>query len=1022
MQKNYAFLFPIKLFFRSRTVAIVLIGLLLLLNSAPAWAQNTAYLIKGHVTDLTSGDNIPGATVRLANTVLGAATDAEGNYELRATLAPGTYQVVVSSVGYANGTQTLTLGAQPTITADVQLRQDLIGLKEVVVTGTSVATSKQQLGNSISTVSGRELTAGAPTQIDQALQGKVAGAQISQNSGNPAGGISVRLRGTSTIVGSSDPLYIVDGVIINNDSPQLLDLGGYSQNRLVDIDPNDIERIEIIKGAAAAAIYGSRASNGVVQIFTKRGKEGKPAVTVSSEFIVSQLRKKLDYNTYPFRFANTSATDQTQVPVTRYDFQDQIFRTAYGNETYASITGGTQSTKYLFSGSYFKNQGIIKATDFDRTTGRLRLQQTLTNWASVSCGANYTLSTSNEVPNGGINEAYGALTGYIFSNNFINPQADPTTGVYPSTSPSTIVQRTNPLEAINRFQFRQRTSRVIGDVQLNLTPFTGFTVDNVLGFDTYTQLATAYIPPGNTTPTYSAGYARRADQTVFQYNNDLNIGYRRTFLPWLESTTGLGGTWQYDRTMSTGIVAQQLGIGGQTINNGVSVASEYRGERRIEGYFLQETLGLGERLYLTGAIRVDAASPFYDNVNKDKNWQRYLKASGSYILSQEKFWREGRLAEVIPSFKLRSSWGQAGNLNALGPFDRFTNYAPLSLGGQQGLYSPSLLGNAGLKPERQREFEFGVDFGLFNSRIGVEATYYDKRVTDLLLNRTLSPTTGFNNTLQNVGTMNNRGIELLLRAVPVQSEKVLWNITGTFTHNRNEVNGIEGNGVLPFAGGFGQVAAVNGQPVGVFYSTYFARNPDGTLLLNAAGLPQRELGVNGVPQRNAAGQPTGAVLSKVIGNPNPKYLTSLINEVTLASKLTFRLQIDAVQGFDVFNFTRRVGDRDLYGGLAGYEPELRGDVPKGTSAALFSIFENWIEDGSFVKVREASVSYILTPKWLGLKNVRATVTGRNLFVFTNYSGYDPEVNAAGQSTVVRGFDFVEVPIPRTVRVGLSASF
>ncbi|MBC6609375.1 SusC/RagA family TonB-linked outer membrane protein [Hymenobacter sp. BT507] len=996
--------------------------LVLLLSSVPAWAQNTTYTIRGTVTDIANSQGVPGATVRLTGTVLGGATNAEGNYDLRAAVAPGTYQLVVSSVGYANSTQTITLGAEPTVTANVQLRQDLIGLKEVVVTGTSVATSKQQLGNAISTVGGRELTAGAPTQIDQALQGKVAGAQISQNSGNPAGGISVRLRGTSTILGSSEPLYLVDGVIINNDSPQLLDLGGYAQNRLADIDPNDIERIEVIKGAAAAAIYGSRAANGVVQIFTKRGKEGKPSVTVSSEFIVSKVRKTLDYNKYPFRFTNTTASDLTQVPAERYDYQDQIFRTAVGTENYASVSGGSQSTKYLLSGSYFKNQGIIDATDFNRNTGRLRLQQTLTNWASVSGGASYTLSTSNEVPNGGINEAYGALTGFIFSNNFINPAPNEATGVYPSTTPTSIVTRTNPLEAINRFKFQQRTSRVVGDIQLNLTPFEGFTVDNVFGFDTYTQIGTAYIPPGNTTPTYTGGYARRGDQTVLQYNNDLTFGYRHTFNDWLESTTSLGGTWQFDRTLLTSIAAQQLVIGAETSTNGTYLANDFRAERRIEGYFLQQTLGLGQRLYLTGAIRYDAASPFYDNINQDRNWQRYLKASGSYLLSEEKFWKDSRLAEIIPQVKLRSSWGQAGNLTALGAYDQFTIYQPVSLNGQQGLYPGSVLGNSGLIPERQREFEVGTDIGLLNNRIGIEFTYFDKHVTDLLLNRTLSPTTGYLNRNENVGTMDNRGVELLVRAVPVQTSKVLWNITGTFTHNRNEVNGIEGNGVLPFAGGFGQVAAVNGQPVGVFYSTYFARNPDGSLLLNAAGLPQRELGTNGVPQRNAAGQPTGSVLSKVIGNPNPKYLASLINEVTVNEKLSFRVQLDAVQGFDVFNFTRRVGDRDLYGGLAGYEPELRGEVPKGTSAALFSIFENWIEDGSFVKVREASVSYLFAPKFLGLKNIRATVAGRNLFVFTNYSGYDPEVNAAGQSTVVRGFDFVEVPIPRTVRLGLSATF
>ncbi|QNP52099.1 TonB-dependent receptor plug domain-containing protein [Hymenobacter qilianensis] len=346
------------------------------------------------MTDANGGVGVPGATVRIANTVLATATGADGTYELRASVRPGTYQLAISSVGYANITQSLTLGTETQITADATLREDLVGLKEVVVTGNSVATSKQQLGNAISTVNARELTQGAAVQIDQALQGKVAGAQVSQNSGNPAGGISVRLRGTSTVVGSSDPLYIIDGVIVNNDSPELLDLGGYAQNRLVDLNPADIDRIEIIKGAAAAAIYGSRASNGVVQIFTKRGKEGKPSVTVSSNFIVSKIRKTLDVNTYPFRFTNTVASDLTQVPAERYDFQDQIFRTAVGTDNYVSVSGGSQATRYFFSGSYFKNQGIVDATDFDRKTGRLRLQQTLTNWASLSVGAIIPLVTA----------------------------------------------------------------------------------------------------------------------------------------------------------------------------------------------------------------------------------------------------------------------------------------------------------------------------------------------------------------------------------------------------------------------------------------------------------------------------------------------------------------------------------------------------------------------------------------------------------------------------------------------------
>ena len=367
---------------RSRCRALGLLAGLLLLLGRPVAAQESRYVLQGKVLD-DRGAALPGATVLLLNSVTGTTANADGQYLLEVRLAPGNYQLEVSSVGFKPVRLPVVLGGEKTVTLpDAVLPQDQLRLNEVVVTGTSVATSKRQLGNTIATISGEELRTTVPTQIDQALQGKFAGVQITQNSGNPAGGISVRLRGPSTVAGSSDPLYIIDGVLVNNDSPQLLDLGGYAQNRLVDISPNDIERIEVIKGAAAAAIYGSRASNGVVQIFTKRGRDGAPQVTVSSQFLISQLRKPLEYNEEPFRFTPLGGTaaanaDLSRIPVTRYDLQKDIFRTAYGADNYVSVSGGGNGTRYFASGNYFRNQGIVGGTDFNRGGGRLRIEQTL---------------------------------------------------------------------------------------------------------------------------------------------------------------------------------------------------------------------------------------------------------------------------------------------------------------------------------------------------------------------------------------------------------------------------------------------------------------------------------------------------------------------------------------------------------------------------------------------------------------------------------------------------------------------
>lgn len=972
----------------------------------------TSYIIKGSVKDSRNGLAIPGVSVKLENTVIVGATNSNGDYELRANVAPGTYKVSFGYIGYSKKVETITLGQAKEITLNSSIQEDLVGLDEVVVTGTAVATSKKTLGNAISSVNAKDLQSSNATSIDQALAGKISGAQITQNSGNPAGGISVRLRGTSTVVGAGDPLYIVDGVIVNNSSAELIDLGGYAQNRLVDINPNDIERMEIIKGAAAAAIYGSRASNGVVQIFTKKGKDGKPKFNFSTNLKVNDVRKTLDVNTYPFRFNNTTVTDLTQTAVQRYDYQDDIFRTGYGNESNISVSGGGNGTQYFVSGNYLYNQGIIDKSDFTRGGFRANIDQRLNNWLKVSAGANYVISSSNEVPNGGLNEAYGALTGFIFSNNYINLQPDPITGIYPSTSP-VAVQRTNPLEAINRFDFGQKTSRFIGNLQLSATPMKGLSINYTLGYDNANQLATGYIPVGNTTPSYNTGYSRRADRTSFLLNNDLNASYQAKVGDWLESTTGIGATAQSEKTYQTYLTATQLGLIGQTVNNGTLTAAtgEQRSDLNLMGAYIQQTFGIMEKIYITGAARYDVSSVF----GKEDRGQFYPKVSGSYLLSNEDFWRNSKLGNTISLLKFRASYGQSGNLTALGAYDQYTSFVPVNSAGLPSVYSPLQLGNTAIKPERQQEFEVGTDLSFLKDRIGVEFSYYKKDVKDLLLFANLTPSTGYSSQYVNVGTMTNKGIELLVRAVPVLTDKFKWNVTATYNRNKNIVDNIPG-GILTFAGGFGQVAAVNGSPIGAFYSTYFARNPDGSLLLTAGGLPQTEkVGRTG-------GQPSGAVLRKVIGDPNPDWTGSLINEISIGKHLSFRAQLDASYGAEVFNFTKRVGERDLYGGLKGYESELRGEVPKGTSAALFAIFENWIEDGSYVKLREVSASYEFKPSFLKSGNMRFSLAGRNLFSIDNYSGYDPEVNAAGQSTAVRGFDFVEVPIPRQIVVGLSMSF
>jgi len=968
--------------------------------ASQVWSQQT-YSIRGSVSNQVNNEPLVGATIQIVGTTFGALTDVDGNYELTATLEPDAYEIRVSSIGYTPQSELVQLGDETAIELNFSIKEDFLRLGEVVITGASVATSKRQLGNSISTVDASEIENSGARSVDQALAGKITGAQVTQNSGNPAGGISVRLRGPSTIVGNSDPLYIVDGVIVNNDSPELIDLGGYTQNRLVDINPQDIERIEVIKGASAAAIYGSRASNGVVQIFTKKGSSGKPKITFETSININELRKKIDYNTVPLAWEDPFDRENLNtVPAERFDLQEEFFTTGVGTENFLSVTGGNELTKYYFSGGYLFNEGIIENTDFERYNGRARIDQFITDWMTVSVGAAYTYSESKEVPNGGINSAYGAITGFLFSDNSINPFPNES-GVYPITSP--LVARTNPLEAVERFDFGQQTSRFIGDVQLNITPFEGFKANLIVGYDTYGQSADAFIPNGNTSPQVT-GFARRADANVLQINTDLTLSYDKAISPNIQSTTSLGGTLQYDRTRTVSISVDRLNANVQTVNGGtVTGAGEFRSERTIQGAFLQQTFGLWDKLFITGAGRIDASSVF----GEDERLQFFPKASASYVLSEDRYWQESGLGNVINSFKIRASWGEAGNLTALGPFDRFTNYNPVAFVGQPGLIPSSLRGNPDLKPERQIEREIGADFAFLDSRIGIEFTYYNMEVNDLLLNRVLAPSSGFGSRFENVGSMTNKGVEILLKAVPIQNENLQWSLTTTFSNNENEVTEIIGERII-LAGSFGTNAVIPGEPLGVFFRQFYARDDAGNIIRDAGGYPM-------------TGETPDGSSSRVIGDPNPEWFGSIISEVDYKD-FSFRIQFDAVQGFDVFNWNRRLLDNVIFGGGQDVGEELLGNLPKGLGGAEAGIFEEFVEDGSFVKLREASLSYAFKPAMNAISSIRLSLVGRNLVSFDDYSGWDPEINATGQSNGVRGFDFAEVPIPRTYQFRVSVKF
>ncbi len=967
-----------------------LIGFLLFsfVSMGGAIAQ-TSYNLYGVVTDDT-GRPVVGASIFIDGTTSGTVSDFDGNYLINASLDQGQYTIVVSSVGYTTNRFTIELGLDDQVQTDVTLQQDILGLDEVVIIGSTEGVNKRTLGNAVSTVRSEALINNAATAVDQALSGKIPGALVQQNSGDPAGGISIRLRGPSTIQGSSDPLYIVDGVIYSNASYALIDVGGYSQNRLVDLNPNDIERIEVVKGAAAAAIYGARASNGVIQIFTKKGQSGDPRISFTTNLKVNELRKQIDYNKEPIRFTSFSATDLNTEPVERYNYQDFIFETAYGIENFLSVSGGANQTRYYISGSYLDNGGIIKNTNFQRYGLKLSIQQQFGEWLDANIGLSYNSSNSKDIPNGGIAAAYGALTGFLFSENSVDPRPDES-GVYPRTS--LLVARTNPLEAVDRFDFQQKTNRVVGSLGLNTKLGQGLTANYLFGIDYFGQIATAFIPKNNTS-TQADGFGRRSDNTNFQYNSDLNFVYRTDLTPSIKSTTTLGGSWQYWERYRIGINAENPPILVQVVGDFREPSlGETRAKISYWGSFLQQSFNISDKLYLNGALRLDGASSF----GEDNRNQIFSKASISYVLSEEEFFKN---LFGNGDFKLRASWGEAGNLTAIGPYSRFTTFNPSSHNGATSLLAATNKGNEEIAPERQTEIEVGFDLGLLNNRVGIEFTLYDQEVNDLLLSTILAPSTGFSSAVGNVGKLTNSGIELLLRASPIWNKKVQWNITATYSSNKNEVTDIAGSERIGLSNSFATSYVIEGEPLGVFYRASYERDDSGAIV-NTGTYPYFKNGGNAI-----------------IGDPNPEWFGSLINEVTVGD-FSFRVQFDAVQGQDVFNWNRRLLNNLLFGGGPGVGSELRGDLPKRTGGGQAGIFEEFVEDGSFIKLRELAITYNLRKPIKGVDNLQLSLVGRNLISWDDYQAWDPEINTTGQNNGVRGFDFAGVPIPRTIQLGIN---
>ncbi|MAU26871.1 MAG: SusC/RagA family TonB-linked outer membrane protein [Muricauda sp.] len=1009
-----------------------------------SFAQNAT--ISGTVSD-SEDRPLPGASVFIKGTSVGGVTDFDGNFSFEASDTTGKI-LVVSYIGFKRQEIALTGQDQQ---LDIVLNEDSNNLDEVIVVGSSVTQERKKLGNAITTVKSVELVKAAPLNVTSSLQGKVPGAQITQNSGDPAGGFSIRLRGPSTIKGSSEPLYVVDGVVVSNLTTNVTNLNvpagdaSPGQNRMVDINPNDIDNINILNGAAAAAIYGSRASNGVVVITTKKGRytEDGPEMFFKSTFNVNAVRKKLDLNLRgeefetianspltgrlwpifgfnpdtgeltPFRYLSTD-----KFSTTRYDYQDDIFQTGLGTDNYFSIRDGNEKMNYHASIGYLGNEGIIRNTKYKRFSARVNFSHNVADWISYDLGLYFANSNSDEKPDG--NVFWSPINSMNITNNVFDISRRDANGNLLAVEQT----RVNPLTIIETFDITQKVNHFIPSLHVKINPIENLTIDQILGVDTYNQKGNIFIPVypyENVNPAYfNLGYKGEAEAKVFNWNYDINVTYDLDLSSKLNSQTTAGYSFQASELEFDGTQGRDLDASGNPTVPLQTLPIDSRLD--IFGFFLQETLSYDDKLFLTLAGRVDGAT----NFDEDKRSNFYPKISGSYLISNEPFWSED---SFINSARLRASYGEAGNLTAISPFERFGSYTSIDFLNDVTLQQNNRLGNEDLVPERTKEFEIGADLSFFDNRAGLLFSYYSQNIEDLIVSRVLAPSIGGASRTENVGTMENKGIEIYARVTPIKTQDLTWNVSANFSRNRNKVLETIG-GDITIANVAGAPPVVQeGQPLGVFFGTYFARDDNGDLILTGpstdgtpVGVPQPERGdlATGQPQRDANGQPTGDVLRKVIGDPNPDYILGLGTDLTYKN-FSFSMLWEAVQGFDIFDADKRTRQGVGLGRLA--EKELTGELPRGYIAGIYPIEEFRMEDGSFVKLRELAFTYEFPSLFNdNLKNTRVSLIGRNLISFDNFFSYDPETNAGGQSNLLRAVNFGNVPIPMTFALSISTNF
>jgi TonB-dependent starch-binding outer membrane protein SusC len=965
--------------------------------------------VTGRVTNSSTQQGVAGATIAVTGTGIVAETNNEGDYVLNAP--GGDLNLVVRGIGYKR--QQVAVPATQS-RADVALEPDIFKLEEIVITGQATGVERQNLPNAVATVSGEELNRAPAQTIESSLQGKIPGAYIQANSGAPGGGMQLNLRGVSTINGTVDPLFVVDGVVVSNvaipngqNAVSCAQCGGNPRNqdnpvnRIADLNPEDIERIEVLKGGSAAAIYGSKATNGVVIITTKRGQLGKPQFAISQKFGFSSRANELGSRTFGTLaealsvFSDTAGVTAAFQPGVSYNFEDELYgRQSLSYETNASLSGGTENTRYYVSGLVKNDEGIALGTGYQKQSLRSNLDQELGGGFQLQVNLDGTHSTSNRGLSNNDNSGTSPYVAFSATPSFINllPAGGIQDNLLESDFPVNIFAASNPLQTFNFLTNEEDVWRLLGTTTLRWTALRSarstLQLSGIGGVDYFQQDNNLVSPPelqfeddDGQPGTVVVGKSSNRN-----LNAALNLSH--TYNPsasdeGTQFTTSAGIQYEERQLYATQILGRTL-LPGQTSpqqTTSQTVSSRLEPVKDL-GVFAQEELLLSNRrLLLTAGVRADRSS---SNGDTDKFFF-YPKLAASY-----RFIRPfGGVDEV----KLRGAYGQTGNRALFG--SKFVTDTTGTIGGQFGTYIGNRAGDPTIQPERQEEFEGGFDAALANGRAELTLTLYQRNISDLILEQTIAPSVGQElRVFGNGGRMRNRGVEASLTLQPVQSRDVNWIFRTTFYANKVKVTELN---------------------VPTFQTGGFALSL-GTFQIEQDSSPTQIFGLVGT---DAAGNP----IAGKVGEANPDFQMSFSNDIDFHD-FTLGFLFDWKYGGDIINLTEFL--YDITANSKDYLEPNGGADRINRFGAGFS--DPYIQNGSYLKLREVNLSYNLPERWTsslfggGVRFARLTLTGRNLLRVTPYRGLDPEVSNFANQAIVRNIDVAPFPPSRSFFFSIDLGF